>query len=263
LDAGVYEPTRDTFFRESGSDATNDTLVRGGDVTNRGAKFTNVAFYLTDFDRAAITAEVRAISGNAANPLTLADMAAVHLDWHIKANLGAEGENQAQNQANLNRGYAPTVFQSQGQDWSEGESTNNWAVWGGAGDPGNRRFRDANGNEILPGTNVGAVFTAPGQAARNPRMAPEAWGGTAPDNPNEDLPHRPWRLSDDLALAYLTDPDVVGLTMIELTNQGGNLEFWSREAAAANRPFLVVVPEPAAFSILALGSLLLLRRRRT
>src|SRR5688572_13300706 len=96
--AGVYEPTRDTFFRESGSDATNDTLVRGGDLTNRGAKFANIAFYLTDFDRAAITAEVRAISGNLANPLTLADMATVHLDWHIKANLGAEGENQAQNQ---------------------------------------------------------------------------------------------------------------------------------------------------------------------
>jgi hypothetical protein len=95
-------------------------------------------------------------------------------------------------------------------------------------------------------------------------MAPEAWGGIAPDNPNEDLPHRPWRLSGDLALAYLTDPDVVGLTMIELVNQGGNLEFWSREAAAANRPFLVVtpVPEPAALSILALGSLVLLRRRR-
>src|SRR5687768_4745292 len=164
--AGVYEPTRDTFFRESGSDLTNDTLARGGDRTNRGAKFANIAFYLSDFDRAAITAEVRAVSGNAAGPLTLADMATVQLHWFIKANLGAEGENQAQNQANLNRGYAPTVFQSFGQDWSEAEATNNWAVWQGEGDPGNRRFRDANGNEILPGTNVGAVFTAPGQAAR-------------------------------------------------------------------------------------------------
>ena len=261
-DAGVYEPTRDTFFRESGSDATNDTLARGADLTNRGAKFANIAFYLSDFDRAAITAEVRAISGNLAGPLTLADMATVHLDWHIKANLGAEGENQAQNQANLDRGYAPTVFQSQGQDWSEAEATNNWAIWQGAGDPDNRRFRDADGNEILPGANVGAVFTAAGRAARNPRMAPEAWGGTAPENPNEDLPHRAWRLSDDLAFAYLTDPDVVGLTMIELVNQGGNLEFWSREAAAENRPFLVVTPEPTALGILALGSLMLLRRRR-
>jgi hypothetical protein len=208
---------------------------------------------------------VRAISGNAANPLTLADMATVHLDWYIKANLGAEGESQAQNQVNLDRGYAPTVFQSQGQDWTEAESTNNWAIWGGAGDPGNRRFRDANGNEILPGANVGAVFTAAGQAARTPRMAAQAWGGLAPVNPNDDLPHRDWLLSDDLALTYLTDPDVVGLTMIELINQGGNMEFWSREAAVADRPFLVVtaVPEPAALSVLALGSLMFLRRRRT
>ena len=264
VEAAIYAPTRDTFFREAGADATNDTLARGANLTNRGAKFTNIAFYLSDFDRAAITAEVRAISGNLVNPLTLTDMAAVQLHWNIKANLGAEGENQAQNQANLDRGYAPTVFQSQGQDWSEAEATNNWAVWQGAGDPDNRRFRDANGAEILPGANVGAVFTAAGQAARNPRMPAQTWGGTAPADPNEDLPHRDWILSDDLELAYLTDPDVVGLTMIELVNQGGNLEFWSREAAVANQPFLEVtpVPEPTSLALLALGSLILRRRRR-
>jgi hypothetical protein len=261
---GTYLPTKDTFFREQGSVAGNDSVVFGASATNRGARDINLAFYLSDFDRAAIIADVRAISGNTLNPLTLADMATVQLHWMVKANLSAEGESVAQNQGYLDAAYSVSTLQTKTPNWTETNSTNNWVNWTGDALT-STRWQDLSSADIVPSGTSGAINNKWHQ--RIDQADPlTVWGGTAPAD-GSDLPHRDWVLSDALALDFLANPDVAGLAFIGDTNNSKNIEFWSREAAnVADRPFLVVtsaaVPEPASLGLLSIGGLMLLRRRR-
>jgi hypothetical protein len=263
--AVTYLPTKDTFFRNTGVQATNDSNVLGASASNRVAKDINTAFYLSDFDRAAITTQVKAIAGEV-GALTLADMATVQLHWMVKANLGAEGENPTQNQSNLDAKYSPTTLQTKTPNWTEAGSTNNWVNWTGTAGT-STRWQDLSGTDMTTSDASGEINSR--FHLRFDQSDPlQVWGGTADlSDSNLDLPQRDWLLSNALAFDFLTDPNVAGLAFIGDTNNATNMEIWSNDAAnSADRPFLVVVaavPEPASIALLGVGALVLIRRRRT
>src|ERR1035437_4141103 len=216
--AGTYAPTKDTYFRNTGVSGTNDSTAHGSDTTNRGAKDVNSAFYLSDFNRAAITAEVKSIAGEA-GALTLADMATVQLHWMVKANLSAEGETVAQNQTNLNARYSVTDLQTDTPNWTEAASTGNYVNWTGTAGT-STRWKDLAGLDITNNDAGGEINQR--YHLRFDQADPlTAWGGTAPPD-GSDLPQRDWVLSNALALDFLTNPNVAGLAFIGDTSNATN-----------------------------------------
>jgi hypothetical protein len=263
LHAGTYDPTKDTFFRNTGNASTNDSTLHGSDTSNRVAKSTNTTFYLSDFDRAAIEAEVRTIIGKPVGALTLADMAGVELHWFVRANIGAETNDVATNSAEYNLTYSPTTLHTQTPNWTEATATNNYNTWTGTAAT-STRWKDAAGNDLTANDANGEINSA--TALRSAQADPlQQWGNTVLTDLT-DPPHRDWLLSDALELDYLTNPNVAGLAFIGNGADNSNMNVFSREAGVGNAPYLVVqaaaVPEPASLGLLALGGLMLLRRRR-
>jgi hypothetical protein len=241
--AGTYQPTKDTFFRNSDA-----TLIRGSDTFGR-IRDVNTATYLSDFDRAAIETEVRTIIGKPVGALTQSDMAGVEFHWFVKPN--------GPSQLALDSRYAPTTFQTQsGSGWTEANSSDGFFDVTGA-----VQWKDTSGNNIASAANAWP------QRANNTGIADAStypvWGGVATDPPA----YRDWLLPDLVEFNFLTSPDAAGLAFIQYTNTSNNIDVYSREAAVGNQPYLVVqaaaIPEPASLGLLSLGSLLLLRRRRS
>jgi hypothetical protein len=244
--AGIYQPTKDTFLYNAATFGEPNTTVRGSDATGRVARDVNTAFYLSDFDRAAIESEVRTIIAKPVGALTLGDMAGVEFHWFVKP--------FQPSQVGLDSLYAPTTLQTaSGSGWTESGASDGF-------------FNVATSTQWLNEAGDNTVASIAGAwpqrnnhtGVGNPN---EAWGGTA-DGPQ---PHRDWLLPDLVEFNFLTSPNAAGLAFIQNTNTSNNLFSFSREAAnEADRPFLVVapIPEPTSLGLLAVGGLALLGRPR-
>lgn len=243
-DVTPYPPTRDTYMR-----GVVPTDLHGDSPNGRASK-AYLDFYISDYDRTAITGS---IEGQLGHPLSFADMANVEISLNFFSN-------------DL-QGYQPTansraaVFQGT-QNWVEGTNATSGATKGFAFyDPANPATNQTWKNRA--GVDVAGFFNLD----RVENAIYEEWGG---------LPYsyRKWVLDDNVAFAYLTDPLSLGLFLNAFDPfppgnddaNYNNTEIYSREATdLGTLPFLelIVVPEPTGFGLLAAGALgLLLRRRR-
>jgi hypothetical protein len=237
-----YLPTRDSFMRGTPTD------LHGSSPNGRASK-AFLDFYISDYDRTAITA---AIQGELGHAVTFEDMEHVEVSLNFFSN-----DFQGYQPTALSR---PAVFQGT-EDWVEGSDTTFGATKGFAvydpNDPSNNRtWKNIAGADVAF-LNLDKVENA----------AFEEWGG-AP------YTYREWILDDAVAFAYLTDPLSLGL-FLNASDQGNvgnelaqynNTEIYSRETTAPERqPFLrlTVIPEPATSWLVGVGLLLLARRRRS
>jgi hypothetical protein len=247
-----YTPTRDTYMR--GDPADTIPARHGSDETGRASK-AFLDFYISDYDRPVIRAAIEAQLGHA---LSLADMPNVKLSLNFFSN-DFEGYKPTALSA-------PAVFQGT-QDWVEGTNetagaTKSYAVFDPDNPANNRRWKDISGNEL---TGLEPIYPFL-RLNRVQNATFEQWGG-------QPFTYREWVLDDDVAFAYLTDPLSLGLFLNafddpnepDIDAQYSNTEVFSRETSTPEQlPFLrvIVVPEPGLLSIVGLGALLLVSRRR-
>ena len=239
----TYEPTRDTYMRGGLTD------LHGTSPFGRASK-AFLDFYLSDFDRPAI---INAINAELGHPFTFDDMTDIELSLNLFSN-----DSQGYQPTALSR---PAVFQGT-QDWFEGTNLTGGATKGYAlydpSDPlNNLAWRNRAGNAVNGFLNLDRVENA----------VFEEWGGSP-------FTYREWVLDDFVAFAYLTDALSLGLFLnaSDQPNPGGieaeynNTEVYSRERTdPLQRPFLkvTVIPEPTAFALLGLSTVMALRRRRS
>jgi hypothetical protein len=237
-----YAPTRDSYMRGGPTD------LHGSDPSGRASK-SFLDFYIADFDRTVIKGAIEAQLGH---PLAIEDMPGIELSLNLFSN-NSEGYQPTA----LSR---PAVFQGT-QDWVEGTSatagaTKGFALYDPANNANNQTWKNRSGADVAGFLNLDKV--------ENVNF--EEWGGT-PDS------YRKWVLDGDVAFAYLTDPLSLGLFLnaSDGPNPGGefaqysNNETYSRDSLNPTvLPFLEVsvIPEPGPLSMLGLGALMLIRRRR-
>lgn len=238
-----YFPTRDTFMRGGPTD------LHGTDPSGRASK-AYLDFYVTDFDRTAIRG---LIEGQLGHALTFEDMGDVEVSLTLFSN-----DAQGYQPTALSR---PAAFRG-AEDWVEGSNetlgaTKGFAVYDPVDSNNNRTWKRSDGTEVAAFLNLERIENA----------VFEEWGG-------DPFTYRRWVLDDEVAFAYLTDPQSLGLFLnsSDAGNAGNelaqynNTEVFSREAPDPSRlPFLEVdvVPEPSTFLVAALaGAGLIVRRRR-
>ena len=237
-----YAPTRDSYMRGGPTD------LHGDDPSGRASK-SFLDFYIADFDRAAIKG---AIEGQLGHPLAIEDMPGIELSLNLFSN-----DFEGYQPTALSR---PAVFQGT-QDWVEGTSatagaTKGFALYDPANNANNQTWKDRSGADVGGFLNLDKV--------ENVNF--EEWGGTP-------YSYRKWVLDGDVAFAYLTDSLSLGLFLNasdagnagNIDAQYSNNEIYSRDSTNPTvLPFLEVsvIPEAGPLSMLGLGTLILMRRRR-
>jgi hypothetical protein len=237
-----YKPTDDVFFR-SGLAYTSV-----GQTSNRLGKGSYVASsshdgYLAVFNAATIKSNLESELGFTIDDV--GDLANVTATWNLKWSGSADGSDLAE--------YTPAVFRTGTVGPHPTRADFYFA------DHGNSAINTADPANIpwtnLAGTAVGD-FSDVNTAIRN--ASSTVWGTRDANS------HKPFELDDAVLFALLTDSLSRGLTMVAANTTPNNHNIFGVNSTDANDPFLqiTVVPEPAAVSLLALGGLMALRRRR-
>lgn len=254
--ATVYLPTRDTSITSAWPTKIWGTLNSTWRVEKGGDPYWDVAggSILIDFDRAAILNQVETGLGHPGVSPTLAEMSGVSVKFSVML-AGDPGEWLESTVA------VPGVMMSP-TNWSKTQATYQYANAGSS-----LQWQDQDGANVanvrtvlqhndwmaggVPRNAAGQTFTSPGYDTYttftlDPAVALCFLTGVMP-NPADGV-------KTPAGLILLTDGPEYG---------GNNVGAYLANAGAGRTPFLeVTVPEPVSMSMVAIGSLALLRRRR-
>lgn len=261
--AAIYAPTKDTMIVKNGasplygSSATFTRFAKGGDPY-----WDCVNWIVLDFNRPTILSDISAAIGHTA---TLADFGPGGVTLKLNVKLSGDFYQDA---APTTYSYSsPAVLQST-SDWSEANAnffyadsvaltpwknqsgTNMGTSTNGGLRQLNSALANATGDQLVH--NLTATQVSPANTyttfVLEPTVAWDFLTGLTPSSPSTPL--------GVAGLELLAGPTAT----IGSSNIGG---YFKENATTTNRPFLeVTVPEPAILGMVAMSSLLFLRRRR-
>ena len=253
--ATVYLPTRDTAIYKSLPNKIWGTLNSSWRVEKGGEPYWDVSNggILIDFNRADILNEIETGLGHPGVSPTLAEMSGVSVKFSVMLT-GDPGEWLESTVAVPGVVMSPT-------DWSKSQATYNYANAGSV-----LQWQDQDGANVA---NIATVLQ------HNDWMAggvPRNAAGQTFTSPGYET-YTTFTLDPAVALCFLTgvmpnpaDGVKTPAGLILLTDGGyydNNVGAYLANAGEGKTPFLeVTVPEPVSMSMVAIGSLALLRRRR-